>query len=282
MIARCVHRRHAQRRVRVSRGVGSPIASFLARAARRVIVLPYGRRLRVLACVAASALLDRPLGFLLFALALQDRQLTFPRHDGLPAVPALTASANAVGLGPSLVHVERSPVELLPIERIDGGARRAVGHGHEGEAARPPGLPVGDYGDLLDIAVLGERVAKRVFIGVEAQVSYINLHGNISKLVRVTPRLPPVVPLSLGSGLATLAKPSGHGALVSNRSLWPMRGFGRPTGVAHSARTPLIVVSVGLVIGLACGEECRRPGVASSTSVPARASGIAFLWIGVV
>ncbi len=171
------------------------------------------RRLRVLACVAASALLERPFGLLLFALALQDRLLAFPRHDELPAVAALTTSANAVGLGPSLVHVERSPVELLPVERIDGGARRAVQHGHEGEAARPPGLPVGDHGDLLDIAVLGERVAKRVFIGVEAQVSYIDLHGNISKLVRVTPRLQPVVPLSLGSGLATLAKPNGHGAL---------------------------------------------------------------------
>ncbi len=129
-------------------------------------------------------------------------RLTFrrlPRRDGLPAAPALTAAtAAAAGLGLCLVHVERSPVELLPVERIDGGARRAVGHGHEREAARPSGVAVGDHGDFFDIAMRGERVSKRVFIGVEAHVSYVDLQGSISKPVRITLGLAPVVPLSLG------------------------------------------------------------------------------------
>ncbi len=168
----------------MSRGAGSPIAGFLARAGQRVISLARGQRIRVLAYGALSPLPGRLFGLLLFALALQDRLLAFSRHDGLPAVPALTTSATAVGLGLCFVDVQRPPIEFLPVERIDGCARRAVRHGHESEASRPPRVPVGDHRDLLDIAVLGERVSKRVFVGVEAQVSYIDLQGSISKLVR--------------------------------------------------------------------------------------------------
>jgi len=200
----------------VSRGAGSPIASFLARAGQRVISLARGQRIRVRAYAALSPLPGRLFGLLLFALALQDRLLAFPRHDGLPAAPALTATATAtaVGLGLCFVDVQRPPIELLPVERIDGCARRAVRHGHESEAARPPRVPVGDHRDLLDIAVLGERVSKRVLVGVEAQVSYIDLHGSISKLVRAPSGLAPVVAPSSGFRTRDARKPNGHGALL--------------------------------------------------------------------
>ncbi len=202
----------------MSRGAGSPIAGFLARAGQRVISLARGQCIRVRAYVALSPLPGRLFGLLLFALALQDRLLAFPRHDGLPAASALTASATAtataVGLGLCFVDVQRPPIELLPVERIDGCARRAVRHGHESEAARPPRVPVGDHRDLLDIAVLGERVSKRVLVGVEAQVSYIDLQGSISKLVRAPSGLAPVVAPSSGFRTRDARKPNGHGALL--------------------------------------------------------------------
>ena len=204
----------------MSRGAGSSIAGFLARAGQRVISLARGQRIRVRAYVALSPLPGRLFGLLLFALALQDRLLAFPRHDGLPAAPALTASASAsatataVGLGLCFVDVQRPPIELLPVERIDGCARRAVRHGHESEAARPPRVPVGDHRDLLDIAVLGERVSKRVLVGVEAQVSYIDLQGSISKLVRAPSGLAPVVAPSSGFRTRDARKPNGHGTLL--------------------------------------------------------------------
>jgi hypothetical protein len=104
----------------VSRGTGSPIAGFLARAGQRIITLARGQCVR--AHVALSPLPGRLFGLLLFALALQDSLLAFPRHDGLPAAPTLTASATAtatataVGLGFCFVDVQRPPIELLPIE----------------------------------------------------------------------------------------------------------------------------------------------------------------------
>ena len=52
-----------------------------------------------------------------------------------------------------------------------------------------------------------------------------------------------------------LAPRLGHVVVCSHR-----RGCSRLIGVAHSARTPLIVESVRLVICLACGGKCRRPG----------------------
>jgi len=200
----------------VSRGAGSPIAGFLARDVQRVICRVHGRRIRVRAYIALSPLPGRLFGLLLFALALQDCLLAFPRHDGLPAAPALTASASAtaVGLGLCFVDVQRPPIELFPVERIDGCARRAVRHGHESEAARPPRIPVGDHRDLLDIAVLGERVSKRVLAGVTAQVSYVDLQGSISKLVRAPSGLAPVVAPSSGFRTRDARKPNGRGALI--------------------------------------------------------------------
>ena len=64
----------------MTRGAGSPIASFLVRVARRVISLAWGRRFVVLLCVAASALLGRLLGFLPFALSLGKGVLVLSCH----------------------------------------------------------------------------------------------------------------------------------------------------------------------------------------------------------
>ena len=162
--------------------VAGDLASFVARAGRKVISLACGRRIRILPFVATSALLGSLLGLLLFALSLRERVLALSRHDGLPAAPTTataTATATALGLGASFVDVERSPIEFLTVQCFDSGACCAVRHGHEGEAAGPPCFPIGDHGHVLDFTVGGERVTKRVFIRVEAQVSYIDLQ-NIS------------------------------------------------------------------------------------------------------
>ena len=119
--------------------------------------------------------------------------LALSRHVGLPAAPTLAASTTttttaattattAVGLGPSFVDVQRTSIELLTIQPIDCGAGRAVRHGHEREAARPSGVPVGDHDNFFDIAKRGERVAKRIFAGVETHVSYVDLQSTISNL----------------------------------------------------------------------------------------------------
>ena len=46
---------------------------------------------------------------------------------------------------------------------------------------------VGDDGDVLDIAVRGKRIAKTIFTCVEAHVSYVDLQGSLSRLVRPRP-----------------------------------------------------------------------------------------------
>merc|ERR1711964_275376 len=109
--------------------------------------------------------------------------LAFSTHGGLPTAPTLPATtaataATAVGPGPSLVDIERSSVKFLAVEGLDGGSRRVIRHGHEGEAARPSGVPVGDHGNFLNLAVFGKSGAKRIFAGIEVHVSYIDLQNS--------------------------------------------------------------------------------------------------------
>jgi hypothetical protein len=62
--------------------------------------------------------------------------------------------------------------------------------------------------------VRGERVAKRIFIGVNAQVSYVNPQGSISEHVRVTAGLALVVPPSFTT----------HEAVIKGRLAAACRG----------------------------------------------------------
>ena len=100
-----------------------------------------------------------------------------PAAASVSTAAAAATAATAVSFSPSFVHVERSSVEILPIESIDGGSRFGVRHADESESTRPSGFPVSDHGDFLDIAMGCECIAQSVFTGVEAEVSYIDLQG---------------------------------------------------------------------------------------------------------
>src|SRR5580765_3336283 len=97
--------------------------------------------------------------------------LKHPVERSLVAVPASAAvsataapAAAAARLGPRLVDRERPSAELLARKGRDGVASLAViSELDETEALRPPGLPVGDHGHGLDVAVLGEEIAKILF-----------------------------------------------------------------------------------------------------------------------
>lgn len=111
---------------------------------------------------------------------------------GLPAAAA-SATATAAGLAlPRFVHLEGASVQAGAIQRLDGRARIVfVRHLGEGEAARPPGLPVGRHEDFLDVAtILGEGGAQRVLGGVVVEVSDVEpaSHGFfLSRGLRVHP-----------------------------------------------------------------------------------------------
>ena len=101
-------------------------------------------------------------------------------HAGLPTAPALVAAAAALRLGPGLVHVERSPIEFLSVEGVDGRPPCSIWHGHEREPARPSGVTISDHGDVTNFAVGGECVSKGVFVRVKAHVADVNLQVAIS------------------------------------------------------------------------------------------------------
>src|SRR5258705_466887 len=94
-----------------------------------------------------------------------------------PAAPApAPAPAPAAGRPlASLAHGERPAPELRAVE----GADRRLGLGiggelDEGEAARPPGLPVGDDLHLFDLApILLEQGAQLRLVALVGQVAYV-------------------------------------------------------------------------------------------------------------
>ena len=97
------------------------------------------------------------------------------------------------------------------------------------------GVAVGNHGHILDIAVLGERGSKRVFVGVEAQVSYIDLQSTISKRMWVMRRLVSVTHLGqAGRVMMWIIKELGlccqQGHWGSWESVEVMGGSGGSTG----------------------------------------------------
>src|SRR5439155_1222016 len=95
----------------------------------------------------------------------------------LPPAHAAAAAPTAPAGRPlaSLAHGERPAPERLAVE----GADRRLGLGiggqlDEGEAARPPGLPVGDDLHLLDLApLLLEEGAQLRLVALVGQVAYV-------------------------------------------------------------------------------------------------------------
>jgi len=105
-----------------------------------------------------------------------------PAAPVVPAGPAPSAAATApTAAAPagralaSLAHGERPAPELRAVE----GADRRLGLGiggelDEGEAARPPGLPVGDDLHLFDLApLLLEQGAQLRLVALVGQVAYV-------------------------------------------------------------------------------------------------------------
>src|SRR5205809_5883329 len=99
----------------------------------------------------------------------------------IPPAHAAAAAPTAPAGRPlaSLAHGERPAPERLAVE----GADRRLGLGiggqlDEGEAARPPGLPVGDDLHLLDLApLLLEEGATLRLVALVGQVAYVQPHS---------------------------------------------------------------------------------------------------------
>src|SRR5207248_8932802 len=76
-----------------------------------------------------------------------------------PLVAAATAARPArVALVLGLVHPDRAPVDLAPVERVDHGGD--IGHVEldEAEPARSTGVAIGDHARALDLAVFTEEL----------------------------------------------------------------------------------------------------------------------------
>jgi hypothetical protein len=90
---------------------------------------------------------------------------------------AATAAAAAAAFSARLrlVHAQRTPIDVLAIERLDGALRILFAfHFDERKATRATGVPVEhdlDVGDLAAVAF--ERGAQGVFGGLEGEVSYV-------------------------------------------------------------------------------------------------------------
>src|SRR5207253_10672025 len=99
--------------------------------------------------------------------------LAIPPAHAAAAAPTPTAPAGRPLA--SLAHGERPAPERLAVE----GADRRLGLGiggqlDEGEAARPPGLPVGDDLHLFDLApLLLEQGAQLRLVALVGQVAYV-------------------------------------------------------------------------------------------------------------
>src|SRR5206468_12979621 len=107
------------------------------------------------------------------------------RRRGSVAFASAHAAAAPAGRPlTSLAHGERPAPELLAVE----GADRRLGLGiagelDEGEAARPPGLPVGDDLHLFDLApLLLEEGAQPRLVALVGQVAYVQSPSHSNSL----------------------------------------------------------------------------------------------------
>jgi len=76
---------------------------------------------------------------------------------------AATAAAAATLTGFGFVHLERTALKVLAIERLHGARRIRVRHFDESEPARATRITVSDEGQRLDGAVRSEQRTNRVF-----------------------------------------------------------------------------------------------------------------------
>lgn len=86
---------------------------------------------------------------------------------------AAVSTASAVFLRPGLIHIERSAIQLVAVERGNGLYTLAViAHFHECEASGLPGIAVGYDVHAVNRAVRFKKGSKPIFGSAEAEVSY--------------------------------------------------------------------------------------------------------------
>src|SRR5215470_1477200 len=101
------------------------------------------------------------------------------RSVAVAASAAVAAAACAPCLGASLVDRERPAAEFLTRKALNGVPGLAVvSELDEPEPLGASRLPIGDDGHGLDIAVLGEEIAKILFAGGIGKVTDVQLHPN--------------------------------------------------------------------------------------------------------
>jgi hypothetical protein len=91
------------------------------------------------------------------------------------ATPAITAvsTASAVFFRAGLVHIERSAVQFVAVERSNGlYALAIIAHFHEGEASGLSGIAIGYHVHAVDRAVRLKKGSKPIFGSAEAEVTY--------------------------------------------------------------------------------------------------------------
>lgn len=93
------------------------------------------------------------------------------------AAAASAATAAAGGTWPRLVDIERTPIDLLTVQSLDGGTGLGVvTHRDERETSRPTRVAVRDDGHLVHFAMFGEEITQGVLVGPEAHVPNKDLH----------------------------------------------------------------------------------------------------------
>ena len=98
-----------------------------------------------------------------------NRSVTASAATTARTAAATTAAATLTGLG--FVHLERTALKVLAIERLHGARRIRVRHFNESEPARTPRITVSDEGQRLDGAMSCEQRTNRIFSRGEGQIA---------------------------------------------------------------------------------------------------------------
>lgn len=120
------------------------------------------------------------------AVGTDGRRFSYPLLPIIPSSSAIHGAARPVGtstarcLRASFIDGERSALERLAIEGIDGGlGLGSLGHLDESEASRLVGVAVLDDGHQRHFSVCSERLAQIVLGCCKRQIPYVNVHPDL-------------------------------------------------------------------------------------------------------
>lgn len=89
------------------------------------------------------------------------------------ATATIAAATPAVFLRPSFIHSQRSAIEIVAVERGDGGVAFAIiAHFHERKPSGLPGIAVGYDVHTVNPAIRRKQGSNPIFGSAEAEVSY--------------------------------------------------------------------------------------------------------------